>query len=249
MPKMKIFRPSDCSECRACGAGIFSNLDSGAIKELAGHRVINIYRKGQTLFIQGTPPFGLYCINVGKIKITHVGPDGRESIVRLASAGDVVGHRSLFSEELYSATATALEDTVVCFFDKQFVQKLVLEYPSIAYNIIAKLGRDLGQAEKKIASLNQKSVPERLAELLLHLKVLHGVKGESEGESERWMLDVKLTREEMASMIGTASETLIRFISEFKESGLLEQEGKTLYLKDIELLKRYANVLDEKELQ
>ena len=95
----------------------------------------------------------------------------------------------------------------------------------------------MGNAENKLSSLHQKNVRERLAELLLSLKTTHGVK-----ENDRWKIELKLTREEMATMIGTANETLIRFMTEFKEAGIIEQEGKIIYIKDENELLNWANI-------
>ena len=105
-------------------------------------------------------------------------------------------------------------------------------------NVIEKLSTDMGAAENKLSSLHQKNVRERLAELLLLLKESHGVIG----DDGRTLINLKLTREEMATMIGTANETLIRFISEFKEAGLIEQEGKKIFILNEKDLIEWANV-------
>ena len=95
----------------------------------------------------------------------------------------------------------------------------------------------MGSAEARSASLSQKNVRERLAELFLMLNKSYGVQ-----ELNRTKLDIKLTREEIASMVGTANETVIRFISEFKDEGLIEQDGKTIYILDEKKLLEYANL-------
>lgn len=228
----------NCSDCPSLAQGVFCSLGKEELKNVSEHKVTNIYKKGQTLFVQGNHPFGLYCVSSGNIKVTKVGADGKESIVRIVSAGDVLGHRSLFTDQFYTATATALEDTRVCFLDKKFIMKVIQEQPSVSMNIIEKLSCDMGAAENKLSSLHQKNVRERLAELLLLLKESHGVTE----EDGRIRIDLKLTREEMATMIGTANETLIRFVSEFKEAGLIEQEGKTIYITNEEELIEWANV-------
>lgn len=234
---MKKDSPSSCDSCPARQEGIFCNLDFADIIDVSHHKITNKYKKGQTLFVQGTHPFGLYCISAGNIKLTKTGVDGKESIVRIVHAGDILGHRSLFTDEDFGKTATAMEDTEVCFIDKKYILSLIEKNPSVALNIINKLSRDMGNAETKLSSLHQKNVRERLAELLLSLKATHGVK-----ENNRWRIDLKLTREEMATMIGTANETLIRFMTEFKDAGIIEQEGKVLYIKDEEELLNWANI-------
>lgn len=227
----------ECENCPSKGQGVFCELEGLALTDVSDHKVVNTYKKGQTLFVQGNPPYGMYCISTGNIKVTQMGEDGKESIVRIASAGDVLGHRSIFTDQFYNATATAVEDCTVCFLDKKYILKLVQESPSVACNIIAKLGRDLGAAEKRISSFYQKNVRERLAELLLLLKETHGVQ-----DGTKTRLDIKLTREEMASIIGTASETLIRFMSELKQEGYIEQAGKTIFITDEEGLLDFANI-------
>lgn len=228
----------NCRDCESLCDGIFCDLKDPSLDEISEHKVPNTFKKGQTLFMQGNPPFGMYCIKSGIVKITQVGPDGKESIVRLAKPGDTVGHRSLFSEQAYKATATAVQETKVCFYDKKYIQKLVKDEPTVSYNLISALGKDLGAAESRLTSFSQKNVRERLAELLLVLK-----EGYGEKIGSRVRLNIKLTREEMASIIGTASETLIRFFTEFKNEGLIEQEGKTIYITDEEKLIDFANIV------
>jgi len=234
---MKGHKTVDCEHCLCKDKGIFCNLEETALASVSDSKVMNTYKKGHTIFFQGNPPFGLYCINSGKIKVTKMGSDGKESIVRIAGPGDVLGHRSLFSNENYSATATVIEDSAICFLDKKYIYKALQDEPSIALNLIQKLSKEMGQAEAKSAAMSQKNVRERLAELLLTLYKSYGVK-----EGSRKKLDIKLTREEMASMVGTANETIIRFISEFKEEGLIEQEGKVIYILDEEKLIEFANL-------
>ena len=234
---MKKNTHSSCEDCSSKDSGIFCDMDHLGLDEVSHHKINNTYKKGQTLFVQGNHPFGIYCISSGNVKLTKTGPDGKETIVRIVHGGDILGHRSLFTDDHYSATATAMEDTEVCFIDKKFILKIIEKNPSVALNVINKLSRDMGAAEKKLSSLHQKNVRERLAELILSLKTTHGVK-----ENGRWKIDLKLTREEMATMIGTANETLIRFMTEFKEAGILEQEGKTIFIKDEEELLNWANI-------
>lgn len=229
---------SGCHNCPSKKDGIFCELESTDLKDISEHKVTNLYKKGQTLFVQGNHPFGLYCISSGNIKVTKTGPDGKESIVRIVKGGDVLGHRSLFTNEYYTATATAIEDSKVCFIDKKYILKVIQDKPSVALNVINKLSRDMGAAETKLTSLHQKNVRERLAELLLLLKESHGV---SLGEG-RFKLDIKLTREEMATMIGTANETLIRFISEFRDENMIEQDGKSIIITNEEKLVDWAHL-------
>ena len=228
----------ECDKCDALQCGVFSNIVGDDLASISTCKVTNLYKKGQTLFFQGNPPYGLYCISDGTVKVSKIGNDGKESIVRMAKGGHLIGHRSLFTEDYYTATATALEDSTICFIDKKFIFKAVETKPAIAISIINKLSRDLGAAEKKVASLFQKNVRERLAELLLCLKESYGKKG----EDGSWEIGIKLTREEMASMIGVANETLIRFMTEFKDEEIITQKGKTIYVINEDKLIDFADL-------
>lgn len=232
-------QPPKMFGCDVCGChdkGIFCSLEQAALKEVNHNKIMNTYKKGQTIFLQGNSPAGLYCINSGKIKVSKISNEGKEAIIRIAGAGDVLGHRSLFSNEAYGATATVLEDSVVCFLEKKYICETLLNEPTVAFNLIKKLSESMGEAESRTASLTQKNVRERLAELLVKLKNDYGIE-----EKGRWKIDIKLTREEMASMVGTANETVIRFISEFKDENLIAQEGKTIYILDLPQLTKLAN--------
>lgn len=233
----KSYQNVGCEHCQSKQKGIFCQLEQAALTEVNHNKVMNSYKRGQTIFFQGNPPFGLYCINSGKIKVSKLGNDGKESIIRIAGPGDVLGHRSLFSNENYTATATVIEDAAICFLDKKFIYKAVEKEPTVALNLIQKLSKEMGTAEARSAALSQKNVRERLAELLLMLKNTYGIQ-----EGNRFRLDIKLTREEMASMIGTANETIIRFFSEFKDEKLIEQEGKIIFIIDENRLLEFANL-------
>ena len=149
----------------------------------------------------------------------------------------MVGHRSVFSNENYGGTATAIEDSSVCFIDKKYIVKLLQKEPSVACHLITALGKELGEAENKVASFSQKNVFERTCEVLLLLKESHG-----KGEGKKFRIDLKLTREELASMVGTATETLIRIMSDLKQEGVIEQDGKIILINDEKKLIKFANL-------
>ncbi len=228
----------NCHTCSGRGKSVFCNLTKEGVELLNTSKNENVYKKGQSLFIEGNPPFGLYCLHSGKIKITKTNTEGKETIVRLVGQGDILGHRSLFSNSPYTASAVIIEEALVCFISKKTILDLIKRDPALSFEIMTKISLQMGVAEERVASLAQKSQRERFSELLLLLKESYGV-AEKDG---RIRLDIRLTREEMASMIGAASENLIRLVSEFKKDGLVEQEGKTLYLKEVSEIEKRANL-------
>jgi CRP-like cAMP-binding protein len=233
---MKNDPPRNCSECQAFKLGSLSSLGSKAIEDLSQHKVRNTYKKGQNLFIEGSHPFGVFCISSGNIKVTKSGKNGSESIVRIAKIGDFLGDQSLFSGDQYKVTATAIEDTGVCFIDSKHILNIIKKEPTVAMKVIERISKKMGSAEENLSSFHQKNVRERLATLLIQLKEEHSEK-ELDG---RFRITLKLRRDEMATMIGTASETLIRFITEFKQADLIEQVGKTIFIKNLKELEKWA---------
>lgn len=236
----KVQRAEHCEDCPSKGKGVFCELEGHALGDVSKHKVTNIFKKGQTLFVEGSPPYGLYCISKGNIKVTKSSEAGKDAIVRVATDGDILGHRSLFTDQSFGATATAIEDTSVCFIDKKYIMKLVKDEPTVGYQLIKKLGKDLGASEIKVASFSQKNVLERTCELLLLLNGSHG----SSLETGERKLNIVLTREELSSMVGTATETIIRIFSDLKKEEVIRQEGKTIIIRDPKKLISFANLTE-----
>ncbi len=231
-----VIQSTHCETCVSHSEGIFYGISGEAQQELNSKKVLSTQKRGQTLFLQGAPALGLYCIKAGKIKISKVSGDGREIILRILGPHDVLGHQNLLSNLTHEVTAKVIEDATVCFFERKNILSIMDKHPMIALNIVRRLSEEMALFEAQTAAMSYKNVRERLAELLLNLLNTYGVSDRS-----RFRLDVKLTREEMASMVGTAVETVIRFISDFKEEGILEQDGKIIYIVDVERLRLTAN--------
>lgn len=221
-----------CSHCQHVSHSVFQDMAPDQLQCIDHQKVCNVYKKGQVLFHEGNRPLGVYCVKAGKIKIYKMGTDGREQIVRLAGPGDLVGYRAFLGEEHYTCTATTLEDSQVCFVDRNSFQKVLRDNQDLSSNLIGLLSQELREAENMIRDMAQKSVRERLAEALIVLKNKFGM-----DESDPHCLSAKMSREEIASFVGTATETAIRLLSELKDEGVIETQGKKIkILKPRELL-------------
>jgi CRP/FNR family transcriptional regulator len=190
------------------------------------------------LFNEGNTPTGLYCVNNGKIKISQSGSEGKEQILRLAKDSDILGYRALISGETYSATAIAIEDSKICFIPKNFFYELIQNNSNLTLNLMKLLANELKEAETKITNLAQKPVLERVAEALLMLREYYGIK-----ESDN-SLNISITREEIANIVGTATETVIRLMSELRKEGFIELEGKKIKILKRDALLKLANLYD-----
>ncbi len=228
----------DCEHCSARFSSVFCHLTKDDLQLVNQNKWCQSVQKGQQLFSEGAYPHGIFCVNHGKIKIHQMGTEGREQIVRLAKEGDVVGYRSLLSGEAYNCSATALDDTSICFIPKNVFLELVEKNKDLSMQIIQLLSKNLRQAENTILHLAQKTVRERMAEALLFLKEIYGV--EADGET----LTVSLSREEIATLVGTATETAIRLLSEFKSGKMVEFVGKKIKIIDQKELLKTANLAE-----
>lgn len=234
----KTFDHIHCAECKNRGNSIFCCTHGELLDDLSDSKTCSVYKKGQVLFNEGGHPFGIYCVNKGKIKVSILGDEGKEQIVRLAKEGDVLGYRSMLAAERYNATATALEDSQVCFIPKEVFLKAVKTDSNLSLEVMKLLSSQLKEAEVKLTHLAQKPVRERLAETLLFLKETYGFEQNSE------VLSVQLSREEIANLVGTATETAIRLLSELNKEGVIELIGKKIKINNLKLLTRIANLND-----
>ena len=207
----------DCETCASRLLGVLCSLDEPALEDCNQHKTTNHYKKGQVIFYEGNQAYGFYCVFSGRVKLYKSGVDGRQQIVRIAGPGDLLGYRSLFADEPYHATAEALEEATICCIDKNAFFPVLTKNPKLSLNIIKKLSKELRAAEDLATSIAQRSVRERMAELLLMLKEAYGKPGK-----KGTRIDLQLSREELADMIGVTQETAIRLLSEFKKDGYIE---------------------------
>jgi CRP/FNR family transcriptional regulator len=175
------------------------------------------------LFYEGTRPMGLFCINSGKVKVFKMSSEGKEQILNLAKPGDFLGYRALISEEFYNASATVIEEAAICYIPKANFLEILNTNPKFFKKMMKAVCHELGVMEDKLVTIAQKSVRERLATTLLMLKETYGMEGD-----ESVLIDIALSREDLANIIGTATETVIRLLSEFKNDRLISLEGKKI---------------------
>ncbi len=217
----------DCSQCENHDKSIFCKLEEESLSDISQHKIMNAFKRGQVLFHEGNPAFGVYCISQGKVKLTKTSENGKETMLRIAGPGDLIGFQHIVQNGINDVTATALEETKICFLDRVFLQKLVKEENSCAMELLTHVARDMTTLQDRVNGFQSKNVRERVAYMLLDLAERYG----SDSKEGR-RLGIQLSREDMASMLGVATETLIREISQLRDEGVIDQDGKTLILVD-----------------
>lgn len=228
----------NCNNCSHKQSSVFCNARKEELDLISKEKVCTNYKKGQIIFHEGMRSYGIYCINSGKVKISKNGDDGKEHIYRLAKPGDLMGYKALLSDTRYSASAIALEDTAVCFIPRDQFMGALTKDNNLALDFMKLISLELGRAEQKVAHLAQKPVRERLAEALLFVKETYGF--DEDGQT----LNVRLTRDEIANIVGTATESAIRLLSEFKKDGIIDLDGKRIKVLDFNRLLHTANLQD-----
>lgn len=219
------------SPCESCTSRKFSLFNEVAVENLcllSADKSFVQYKKGQTLFYEGTRPLGLFCINEGSVKVFKSNSNGKDQIIRLAKAGDFLGYRALLGEEHYAASAAILEDAKICFIPRESFFRLLGVDSNLYRKLMKLVCHEVGMLEEKVTDLTQKTVRERLAHTLLMLKETYGIGSDNGSEK----IDIALSREDLASIVGTATETVIRLLSEFKSDKLISLEGKKIRVLD-----------------
>ena len=233
---MAILDEHNCLHCGSRADSIFGCLNLEDTSVLSDVKACTQYKKGQYLFSENGYPLGLYCINHGKIKLATSGINGKEQILRLLKEGDVVGYRSLLSQDRYHCSAIALEDCSVCFIPKDKFFEMIKSNPKLNFELLKLLSNNLKQAEEQLVSMAQKNVRERMAEALLFFKATYGI-----NEADK-SLNINFSREEIADFVGTSTETVIRLLSEFNHDKIVTLIGKKIAITNLEKLVTTANL-------
>ncbi|MCH4552420.1 MULTISPECIES: Crp/Fnr family transcriptional regulator [Aestuariibaculum] len=222
------------SKCEQCIVKQFNSLKSLTKDELvriSGCKTSKIIKKGETIFEEGDVINGVFCIRDGVCKLSKLSANGKDQIVKLVVKGDLLGQRSLVTDETANLSAVALNDMEVCFIPKSEIISDLQKNSNFTLDVLKDMANDLRQADDIIVNMAQKSVRQRLAETLVYLY-------ESFGTNSDKTLSVVLSREDYANIVGTAVESAIRVLSQFKKQGLISTSGKKIKIEDLEGLKR-----------
>lgn len=220
---------SRCENCIVRQMNSFKALRKEELKKLSTSKETRTIKKGEAIFREGEKLNGVYCVRNGVSKLSKISDNGRDQIVKLAAKGQVLGQRSVITSEHTNLSATALMDMEVCFIPKTHIETPLSENTLFTNAVLKHLANELKTADDTVVNMAQKSVRQRLAEVLLYLE-------EHFGTDEEGYLTLQLSRSDIADVVGTATELLIRTITKFKKEGLLETTGKRIKIIDAKLL-------------
>ncbi len=228
---------SDCKDCVLKINNIFSYLTETEIEAVEAEKNCSLFKRGDFLYHEGTRINGFYCVNSGIIKLYKTGVEGKDQIIKFAKKGDIIGYRSILSNETACTTAKVIEDTSICYVTADLLLSLVRSNHNFSMEILKLACKELGDANNFITDIAQKTVRERLAEVLLILKDQFDLDEDNN-------LQISLTRNELACIVGTATESVIRLLSEFKSDKLIELNGKKIKFLNLSGLVKLSNAFN-----
>lgn len=226
-----------CEKCSLESGSIFKHLTPDEMEILNFEKDFRQYKRGDILYQEGNRISGFFCINSGIIKVFKTGLDGKEQIIRFAKPGDIIAYRSVLSNELACTSAKVIEDCHVCFIPSEILIQFIKSNSTFSLELLRLACHELGEANSFITDIAQKTVRERLAEILLLLVHEFGLDDEQ-------YLKISLTREELANIVGTATESVIRLLSEFKSDKMVELNGRKIRILNKKGLEKISNMFN-----
>lgn len=215
---------------------IFEGLSSEHLEILTSSSVTHLYKKGEIIFREGGIPTGIFYIKTGKVKKYKTTPKGDEQIFYICSAGELLGYHALLSEEHFPDSSATVEDSQITFTPKDRFLEIVLSSPILSNKLLKALAHEFSVFINSITNLATKSVRERVALNLLILQ--EKFKTDDKNKSA----EINLSRGDLANMVGTAKETLVRILQEFKSSGLIESDGRKIKIISRKGIMKEANM-------
>lgn len=215
---------------------LFKDLTDGEFKELEPYLSTAAYRKKETIFSEGEPPEWFYLILSGKVKITKLSHDGKEIILEVISPTDIFGGVAVIKGFPYPANAVAMEDSDVLKISRKNLMRLMDRFPNLMYCMAMQMGERMKNSYDSLKNIALERVEARIAALLLKLAGKVGIE-----TREGTMIDMRLTKQDVADMVGTTVETSIRTFSKFKKQGLVTEADGKIVIKDRESLASFSS--------
>lgn len=222
---------SKCEQCIIREFNALKALTKEELVRISECKTSKVIKKGDVIFEEGDTLSGIFCVKDGICKLSKLSANGKDQIVKLVVKGDLMGQRSLIGNESANLTAMALNDMEVCFIPKSEIITDLQKNTSFSMELLQQMAHDLKESDNVIVNMAQKSVKRRLVETLLYVY-------KHFGNNQDGYLSVILSREDYANIVGTATESAIRILSQLKKDGLISTSGKQIKIEDIKGLER-----------
>jgi CRP-like cAMP-binding protein len=215
---------------------ILADLPAEDMELLMARRSDQVYKKGEVLFREGAYPTGIFYITRGRAKKYKVDGDGREQIIYVANTGELLGYHAILSQDNYPDSASVLEESAITFIPREDFLEVVNRSAVLSKRLLKTLSHEFAVLANSLTLFAQRSVRERLALQLIVIREKYKVNFEP-----GMPVEISMSRDDLASLVGTARENVVRMLSEFKAEGTVETRGRKIIVLDVNRLIKIAN--------
>ncbi len=215
---------------------ILTDLPQADLELLLYHKTQKKYKKGEIIFREAAYPDGIFYITDGKVKKYKVDEEGKEQIIYVANSGELLGYHAILSEDRFPDSAAALEESKIAFIPKKDFLDTLKQSDILNRKLLKTLSHEFAVLANSLTLFSRKSVRERLALQLIVLREKYKV-----NFKPGMPVEINMGRDDLASLVGTARENVVRILSEFKEAGILTAKGRKITVTDVSKLIKIAN--------
>jgi len=215
---------------------LLADLPPEDLELLTSNKSEQGYKKGEIIFREGGFPSGIFYITRGKVKKYKADKDGKEHIIYVANTGELLGYHAVLAEDRYPDSAAALEESKIAFIPKEDFLAALQQSGVLGKRLLKTLSHEFAVLANSLSLFAQKSVRERLALQLIVIREKYKT-----NFKEGMPVEINMSRDDLASLVGTARENVVRILSEFKEAEILETKGRKIIVLDVNKLIRIAN--------
>lgn len=219
---------SSCVECANVNCFIKRYASKELIEEIDQNKMINRLSKKQHVFFEGNENTGIYFVKSGIIKVFKLGAFNKDHIIRFSIDGDILGHRGLPKPNTFTVSAETITDSEICFFTRDYFFYLLEKIPQLAIELMLFYASELNNEETKLRDMAIFTVKEKVVKALLNLKEKFGLNKDSKIQSVE-----KLSRQDIAELVGLTSNQVTKVLSELKSENLIEIEGKAIKILNV----------------
>lgn len=215
---------------------VLKDLPANDFELLTANKTEQEYSKGEIIFREAAYPAGIFYIIDGKVKKYKVDKDGKEHIIYVANKGELIGYHAILSEDRYPDSASALEKSKIAFIPKEDFLLTLQQSPVLSKRLLKTLSHEFAVLANSLSVFAQKSVRERLALQLIVLREKY-----KQNFQPGMPVEINISRDDLASLVGTVRERAVRILTEFKEAGIIETKGRKIIVHDVKQLIKIAN--------
>ena len=215
---------------------VLAELPETDLDLLTAHKSVQTYKKGEVIFREGGFPSGIFYIINGKVKKYKVDKEGKEQIIYVANTGELLGYHAVLSEDRYPDFAAALEESRIAFIPKEDFLEVLEHSEVLSRRLLKTLSHEFAVLANSLTLFAQKSVRERLATQLIVIREKYKV-----NFHPGMPVEINMSRDDLASLAGTVRENVVRILTEFKQAGIIQTQGRRIIVLDVNKLISIAN--------